>query len=134
MSFAVNKDGHTFAWGENKHNALMVGEKSQNMYVPTKVQYPSYFEVERLNKKHVNVVVNNQEGVTMYEAKRPVKSVASYTQQELDKVKTENFKLQNKVKELEKKLQKAGSSEQDEDDEHQIQRNYSNDKVIQNLN
>lgn len=45
----------------------------------------------------------------MYEAKRPVKSVASETQQELDKLKTENFKLFNKVKELEKKIQKWGS-------------------------
>lgn len=45
----------------------------------------------------------------MYEAKRPVKSVASETQQELDKLKTENFKLSNKVKELEKKIQKWGS-------------------------
>lgn len=45
----------------------------------------------------------------MYMSKRPVKSIASETQQELDKVKTENFKLTLRIKELEKKLSKVGN-------------------------
>ena len=45
----------------------------------------------------------------MYEAKRPVKSIASETQEELDRVKTENFKLKNIIRELEKKIAKMGS-------------------------
>ena len=51
----------------------------------------------------------------MYEAKRPVKSVASETQQELDKAKTENYKLKILVKELEKKIAKQGAQEIDDE-------------------
>ena len=92
MSFAVDKFGDTFAWGQNKHNALLIEDKKQtiiNSDVPTRVKFPDYFQ----KSSNVNIIVNNQTGVTMYEAKRPVKSVASETQQELDKVKTENYKL-----------------------------------------
>ena len=78
MSFAVDKFGDTFAWGQNKHNALLINEKNMtitNAELPIRVKFPQYF----LKSATVNVVVNNQSGVTMYEAKRPVKSVASET-------------------------------------------------------
>ena len=51
----------------------------------------------------------------MYEAKRPVKSVASETQQELDKMKIENYKLKILVKELERRLSKWGAQDQNMD-------------------
>lgn len=108
MSFAVDKFGDTFAWGQNKHNALLVNDENTQLLkaeIPTRVKYPEYFQ----RSSNINVVVNNQAGMTMYEAKRPVKSVASETQQELDKMKTENYKLRNKVRELEKKISKWGS-------------------------
>ena len=119
MSFAVDKQGVTEAWGQNKHNALLINTKDQNgkeisvnsTFMPMKVQYPDYFE-RPLNN---NIVVNNLNGVIMYEAKRPVKSVASETQQELDKAKTELYKQKILVKELEKKIAKQGAQEIDDE-------------------
>ena len=58
----------------------------------------------------------------MYEAKRPVKSVASETQQQLDKLKMENYKNKILVKELEKKLSKYTSSEQGQEQEEEIRK------------
>ena len=47
MSFAIDKFGDTFAWGENKHNALLINEGSRSAYanadLPTRVKYPDYF-------------------------------------------------------------------------------------------
>lgn len=47
MSFAVDKFGGTYAWGENKDNALMVNEVGKkpisDAIIPAKVQYPEYF-------------------------------------------------------------------------------------------
>lgn len=57
----------------------------------------------------MNILVNNLGGVIMYEAKRPVKSVASETQTELDKAKIENYKQKIQIKELENKLAKLSS-------------------------
>ena len=79
MSFAVDKFGETFAWGENKHNALLINEKNRtfpHIDIPTKVVYPDFF----IGSANVNIILNNQGGITMYEAKRPVKSIASETQ------------------------------------------------------
>lgn len=49
---------------------------------------------------------------TMYMAKRPVKSIASETQQELDRIKTENYKLRSRMRELDKKIAKIGNNDQ----------------------
>lgn len=74
----------------------------------------------------------------MYEAKRPVKSVASETQQELDRVKTENYKMKILVKELEKKIQKwgaqGGGGDGAQEGQVDLNKDYNNDKVIRNLN
>lgn len=65
MSFAVDKFGETFAWGENKHNALLVNEDDKqvsNVIIPAKVKYPGYFiqnEGDKVGQKYVNIVVNN---------------------------------------------------------------------------
>ena len=109
MSFAIDKFGDTFAWGQNKHNCLLINEREQiitNAELPIRVKFPSYFQ----KSASLNIVPNNQSGFTIYEAKRPVKSVASETQQELDKAKIENYKLKILVKELEKKVAKWGGS------------------------
>eukprot|EP00347_Sterkiella_histriomuscorum_P003242 403365044 len=133
MSFAIDKFGDTFAWGQNKHNCLLINEKDTiitNAELPIRVKFPSYFH----KSQNLNIVLNNQSGVTMYQAKRPVKSVASETQQELDKIKTENYKLKILVKELEKKIAKwGGSQDQAIDEELEIKKKCSNDKVIRNL-
>ncbi len=79
MSFAVDKFGDTFAWGQNKHNQLLIEDQKQtiiNSDVPTRVKFPDYFK----KSSSINVNFNNSQGITMYEAKRPVKSVASETQ------------------------------------------------------
>ena len=59
--------------------------------------------------------------------------MASETQQELDKVKTENYKLKILVKELDKKIAKWGTQDQGIDDELEIKKKCSTDKVIRNL-
>ena len=85
MSFAVDKFGDTWAWGENKHNALLIEDdkKIVNADMPSRVKYPEFFifhsNGEKRNLKNINVVNNNIGGVTIYEGKRPVKSVASET-------------------------------------------------------
>lgn len=79
MSFAVDKFGETFAWGQNKHNCLLINDANHtitNADTPTRVKFPDYF----VKTSNVNIITNNQSGVTMYEAKRPVKSIASETQ------------------------------------------------------
>lgn len=78
MSFAVDKFGDTFGWGQNKHNCLLINDKSttiSNADVPTRVRFPDYF----YKSSNLNIVPNNSMGLTFYEAKRPVKSVASET-------------------------------------------------------
>lgn len=43
MSFAVNKYGDTYVWGENRHNMLLAGSDSKNIVnveVPTLITYP----------------------------------------------------------------------------------------------
>lgn len=58
MSFAIDKFGDTFAWGENKHNALLINEGLKtysNTNVPTRVKYPDYFH----KSSNVNIVSNN---------------------------------------------------------------------------
>ena len=43
MSFAVDKFGDTFAWGQNKHNALLINEKNMtitNAELPIRVKFP----------------------------------------------------------------------------------------------
>ena len=58
----------------------------------------------------INMSFSAKGTVALYDAKRPVKSVASETQQELDRIKTENIKLRTRVRELEKKLNKIGDT------------------------
>ena len=54
--------------------------------------------------------------------------MAIETQQELDKVKTENYKLKILVKELEKKIAKWGTQVQCIDDELEIKKKCSTDE------
>lgn len=134
MSWAVDKLGETFAWGENKHNQLLLNSVSNNAQTnidyPAKIAFPGYFH----RPNNLNILSNNTGGITMYESRRPVKSVASETQQDLDKMKIENYKLKITIKELEKKLAKWGAQDQSGvDQENEIKKSTQNDKVIQNL-
>ena len=99
-----------------------------NADLPLRVNFPDYF----LKSGGMNVVANNEGGLTMYEAKRPVKSVASDTQQELTRAKTENYKLKIVARELEKKIAKWSFNEEG-GQEQEINKDYNNDKVIRNL-
>lgn len=62
MSFAVDKFGSTYAWGENKHNLLMLEENEKaksktKVEEPTEIKYPDYFiknkEGKRLDSKNM---------------------------------------------------------------------------------
>jgi hypothetical protein len=80
MSFAVDKSGDTHCWGENKHNQLQLQQNEYEKTIPstdqpTKIRYPDFFQ----QPGSLNILVNNVGNMTMYEAKRPVKSVASET-------------------------------------------------------
>mmetsp|Transcript_2345 Transcript_2345/g.2289 ORF Transcript_2345/g.2289 Transcript_2345/m.2289 type:complete len:93 (-) Transcript_2345:1164-1442(-) len=43
MSFAIDKRGETYVWGENKHNQLQIPGNRNKIDEPTRITYPSYF-------------------------------------------------------------------------------------------
>jgi len=104
MSFAVDSLGDVFAWGFNKSNILLVNQPEKGIVKnvveePMNVSLPDYF----IRNSRVNIVQNNNLGFDMYVSQKPVKSVSSKTQDELEKMREDNAKLRKKVRDLQEK-------------------------------
>ena len=97
------------------------------------------------NRNKMNVTQNSHNGFDFYCAEKPVISEASIAQQELEKLREENAKLKKRVKDYQTKFAKVNtnssqsaagdaSNQEGGDDENQMEKLCSNDKVIQSIN